>query len=40
MTKKLGFGCMGLLLLDKDDQTSFDTETLNAIACLNEIIPE
>jgi predicted aldo/keto reductase-like oxidoreductase len=29
MGKKLGFGCMRLPLLDKDDQTSFDTETLN-----------
>lgn len=29
MEKKLGFGCMRLPLLDKDDQTSFDTETLN-----------
>ncbi|NLI92374.1 MAG: aldo/keto reductase [Peptococcaceae bacterium] len=29
MQKKLGFGCMRLPLLDKNDQTSFDTETLN-----------
>lgn len=29
MTKKLGFGCMRLPLLDTDDQTSFDYETLN-----------
>lgn len=29
MVKKLGFGCMRLPLLDKDDQTSFATETLN-----------
>jgi hypothetical protein len=29
MAKLLGFGCMRLPLLDKDDQTSFDTETLN-----------
>ncbi len=29
MIRKLGFGCMRLPLLDKDDQTSFDTETLN-----------
>lgn len=29
MTKKLGFGCMRLPLLDKNDQTSFDTETIN-----------
>ena len=29
MAKQLGFGCMRLPLLDKDDQTSFDTETLN-----------
>ncbi|MDT8716952.1 aldo/keto reductase [Clostridium sp. 19966] len=27
--KKLGFGCMRLPILDKQDQTSFDTETLN-----------
>ena len=31
MTKKLGFGCMRLPLLDKDDQTSFDTELLNKL---------
>ncbi len=31
MIKKLGFGCMRLPLLDKDDQTSFDTETLNKL---------
>ena len=29
--KKLGFGCMRLPLLDKNDQTSFDTETLNKL---------
>jgi len=29
MDKKFGFGCMRLPLLDKNDQTSFDTETLN-----------
>ena len=29
MIKKLGFGCMRLPLLDKNDQTSFDTELLN-----------
>ena len=29
MNKKLGFGCMRLPLLNKDDQTSFDTETIN-----------
>ena len=29
MTKKLGFGCMRLPLLDKADQTSFDCENLN-----------
>jgi predicted aldo/keto reductase-like oxidoreductase len=29
MEKKLGFGCMRLPLLDKADQTSIDTETLN-----------
>ncbi|MEN6462441.1 MAG: aldo/keto reductase [Syntrophomonas sp.] len=29
MDKKFGFGCMRLPLLDKDDQTSFDTETFN-----------
>lgn len=26
MDKKFGFGCMRLPLMDKDDQTSFDTE--------------
>ncbi|NLI92584.1 MAG: aldo/keto reductase [Peptococcaceae bacterium] len=31
MDKKLGFGCMRLPLLDKDDQTSFDTETFNKL---------
>jgi uncharacterized protein len=31
MAKQLGFGCMRLPLLDKDDQTSFDTETLNKL---------
>lgn len=31
MAKRLGFGCMRLPLLDKDDQTSFDTETLNKL---------
>jgi predicted aldo/keto reductase-like oxidoreductase len=31
MTKRLGFGCMRLPLLDKDDQTSFDTEALNKL---------
>ncbi|SDF38016.1 aldo/keto reductase [Sporomusa acidovorans] len=31
MEKKLGFGCMRLPLLDKNDQTSFDTETLNKL---------
>ncbi|KGK92040.1 Fe-S oxidoreductase [Desulfosporosinus sp. HMP52] len=31
MDKKLGFGCMRLPLLDKDDQTSFDLETLNKL---------
>ncbi len=31
MTKRLGFGCMRLPLLDKDDQTSFDTETFNKL---------
>ncbi|SDI15676.1 aldo/keto reductase [Desulfosporosinus hippei] len=31
MDKKLGFGCMRLPLLDKDDQTSFDKETLNKL---------
>jgi len=29
MEKKLGFGCMRLPLLDKNDQKSFDTATLN-----------
>lgn len=29
MGKKFGFGCMRLPLLNKDDQTSFDMETLN-----------
>lgn len=29
MQKKLGFGCMRLPLLDKNDQTSIDTATLN-----------
>ncbi|SPF46963.1 Aldo/keto reductase [Candidatus Desulfosporosinus infrequens] len=29
MDKKFGFGCMRLPLIDKDDQTSFDTETFN-----------
>ncbi|WP_068964768.1 aldo/keto reductase [Desulfosporosinus sp. BG] len=29
--KNLGFGCMRLPLLDKNDQTSFDTETLNKL---------
>jgi len=29
MDKKFGFGCMRLPLMDKDDQTSFDTETFN-----------
>ena len=29
MIKKLGCGCMRLPLLDKNDQTSFDTELLN-----------
>lgn len=29
MNKKFGFGCMRLPLLDKDDQKSFDTETIN-----------
>lgn len=29
MLKKLGFGCMRLPLLDKNDQTSFDYELLN-----------
>lgn len=31
MAKRLGFGCMRLPLLDKDDQTSFDTEALNKL---------
>ena len=31
MAKQLGFGCMRLPLLDKDDQTSFDTETSNKL---------
>jgi uncharacterized protein len=31
MAKKLGFGCMRLPLLDKDDQTSVDLETLNKL---------
>ncbi|WP_407314840.1 aldo/keto reductase [Desulfosporosinus sp. SB140] len=31
MEKKLGFGCMRLPLLDRNDQTSFDTETLNKL---------
>jgi len=31
MTKKLGFGCMRLPLLDKGDQTAVDMETLNAL---------
>jgi Predicted oxidoreductases of the aldo/keto reductase family len=31
ITKKLGFGCMRLPLLDKDDQTSVDVETLNSL---------
>lgn len=31
MAKRLGFGCMRLPLLDKDDQTSFDTESLNKL---------
>jgi hypothetical protein len=29
MDKKFGFGCMRLPLMDKEDQTSFDTETFN-----------
>lgn len=29
--KKLGFGCMRLPLLDKDNQTSFDYQTLNKL---------
>jgi len=31
MAKKFGFGCMRLPLLDKDDQTSFDYETINKL---------
>lgn len=31
MDKKLGFGCMRLPLLDKDDQTSFDYKTFNKL---------
>ena len=31
MTKRLGFGCIRLSLLDKDDQTSFDTEMFNKL---------
>ena len=31
MAKKLGFGCMRLPLLNKDDQTSVDLETLNEL---------
>ena len=31
MAKQLGFGCMKLPLLDKDDQASFDTETSNKL---------
>jgi uncharacterized protein len=31
MAKRLGFGCMRLPLLDKDDQTSFDTERVNKL---------
>ena len=31
MAKKLGFGCMRLPLLNKDDQTSVDIETLNEL---------
>jgi uncharacterized protein len=31
MGKRLGFGCMRLPLLDKNDQKSFDTETLNKL---------
>lgn len=31
MEKKLGFGCMRLPLLNKEDQTSFDTGTLNKL---------
>jgi len=31
MDKMLGFGCMRLPLLDKDDQTSFDKNTLNKL---------
>ena len=29
--KKLGFGCMRLPLQNRQDQTSFDTEQLNAM---------
>jgi predicted aldo/keto reductase-like oxidoreductase len=31
MSKKFGFGCMRLPLLDKDDQTSFDYQILNKL---------
>lgn len=31
MEEKLGFGCMRLPLLNKEDQTSFDTKTLNQL---------
>jgi len=31
MTKKLGFGCMRLPLLDKDDQTSVDLEAFSGL---------
>jgi predicted aldo/keto reductase-like oxidoreductase len=31
MLKKLGFGCMRLPLLEKDDQTNVDVETLNSL---------
>lgn len=31
MAKKLGFGCMRLPILDKDDQTSFDYEKINEL---------
>ena len=31
MDKKFGFGCMRLPLLDKDDQISFDYETINKL---------
>ncbi len=31
MKKKFGFGCMRLPLLDKNDQTSVDIETLNKL---------